>query len=98
MSSNLSSAARIHRRSGMLTAGLGAGVAILDVQTGRYLSFNESAAAIWTLLEEPRRPDEIVAALRAEYDVDEQTCAAQVEELVAQFVKDGLAEIEGHDG
>lgn len=94
MTHTISPGDRISRRHGMLTATLGTGIAILDVPGDRYLSLNESAAVAWELLDEPRTVDEMVTALRAEFEVDEAICREQVTSLFQNWLKDDLIDIE----
>jgi hypothetical protein len=94
MPSPIAPSDRIRRRNGTLTSSLGAGAAVMDLERGRYLSLNESAGAVWALLETPRQLDEIVAALRTEFDVPEGVCLEQVTGLAEKWLEAGMIEIE----
>lgn len=51
---------------------------------------NNTAAAVWEALEEPRTLDELVSLLAERYDTSEQTIADDVEELLTGLHTRGL--------
>ena len=61
---------------------------MMDIDMGSYFALTGSGSFIWAMLERPATPDEIVQAIREEFDVSE---AGNVEEAVSQFVGDLLA-------
>lgn len=52
----------------------------------RVYLLNDTAAAAWSLLAEPRSLDELVAALAADHNASEQQIRADVEPLVRELV------------
>lgn len=62
----------------------------LDRDAGQCLGFNAVAARVWRLLQQPRRRSEMIDALVAEYEVEADTCARDLDELLAQMSRDGL--------
>ncbi|HYP45899.1 MAG TPA: PqqD family protein [Propionibacteriaceae bacterium] len=48
----------------------------------RYLGLDPIATRVWELLELPQTVDQLVGQLITEYDVDEQTCRADVGTLI----------------
>jgi hypothetical protein len=62
-----------------VSAPVGDGVVILDIDNGVYYSFTETAAAIWNLLIEPHDAQGIESALQAQFDVPADRCAAAVQ-------------------
>lgn len=86
--------ARVRRRGGLIEAEVDGELIGLEVRQGVCYGFNGTATRIWALIEEPRKISEIVAALRAEYEVDAATCARDVRALLGQFEADGLVELE----
>lgn len=58
---------------------------MINVESGRYVSLNESAADAWEALEQPRDEAALVDALVARYDVDPAACAASVARLLERM-------------
>lgn len=56
---------------------------MVNIETGRYVSLNQSAAAIWQALEQPSDAAGIGAHLRERFDVADDECAAAVESSLA---------------
>ncbi|MBQ8685222.1 MAG: PqqD family protein [Clostridia bacterium] len=56
------------------------------------INLNETGAFLWTFFSAEHTVDEGVAALLAEYDVDEQLARADVEQFVKTIVANGFAE------
>ena len=65
---------------------------LMNVDTGSFHTIKETALAIWDLLDETEDQAAICARLLEQYDVDEQTCAAQVGRFVDQMVEAGFVE------
>jgi len=59
----------------------------MDLDQGKYFSLNQSATAIWELLEKPLTADEICDFLSEEYEVDPGQCGKEVEEYLKEMVK-----------
>jgi hypothetical protein len=80
------------RNAAILSAPSGAGeVMMMAIETNRYYAATEVGAQVWELLETPHSIAALCEAVRAEFDVDEATCAASVTRFVQELVKDGLA-------
>ncbi len=58
---------------------------MVNIETGKYVSLNASAGAVWQTLEQPRTQAEIEGGLLAHYAVDEATCARSVATLLEQM-------------
>ena len=56
------------------------------------ITLNESGAFLWKELKEDKTPDELVVAMLNEYDVDEQTAQADIEEFINLLKKHSLVE------
>lgn len=56
------------------------------------MTLNGSAALIWKKLESGADFDELVKCITDEYDIDESTARADVEEFVSLITKKGLIE------
>ena len=65
-------------------------VHVLDTEKGTLHTFNDVAAFIWESIAEPRRIGDVVAAVVAEFEVDEETAAADTLALADELVQKNL--------
>lgn len=65
----------------------------LHVDNGTCYGFNGTATRIWALTEQPKRLSQLKEELLSEFDVDPETCDAQVRELLDELASDGLISI-----
>jgi hypothetical protein len=63
---------------------------VLSPDDLRYHSLNESAAAIWELLDAPSSTDDLVAALVESFDVAPDVCRHDVDACLAELTELGL--------
>lgn len=87
-----SSGARFAARANVLAARTRDTVVLLDRDTDRYVTLNDVAAEIWSLLSEGMTPRSIVEVLYSHYDVQREQVSADVYAQVAEFVLTGLIE------
>jgi hypothetical protein len=80
----------VSRSAAMLEASLDDELVALHVEQGRCYAFNASAKRIWSLIETPIGIDQLQAALMNEYDVDQATCARELEAVLNDLEQDGL--------
>ena len=66
---------------------------MLDVDSGTYFGVTATGRSIWDLLAEPSTPAFIVASLLEEYEVDEETCRAEVQAFLGELVEQGLVDV-----
>lgn len=66
---------------------------ILNLRDGIYYGLNPIGLRIWELLQSPRTLNEILDSLTEEYEVDRETCRADVLALLKEFSDKGLVEI-----
>lgn len=78
------------RTTGVITAEVDSDLVTMNVDTGDYLAFQDTARRIWELLEAPRTLDGLVATLAEEYDVDPSVARDDTLEFLGQMVKDGM--------
>lgn len=82
---------RIYERATeLLEAEVGDELVALDLAGGMCFGFNSVATAVWQQLQAPLSFDEIKTHLLAEYEVDENQCSMELEELLARMVDNGL--------
>lgn len=58
---------------------------MINLSTGKYLTLNPTAKAVWSLLETPRTQVEITHQLMDEFSVSEQECGDAVVKLLAEM-------------
>jgi hypothetical protein len=64
---------------------------ILDINSGQYISLNETAAAVWELIEAPAGLGTIVDELRSRYEVEADRCRDAVMGILQNLESNGLA-------
>ena len=65
---------------------------LMNVDTGSFHTMRGTALVIWDLLDETGDQATICARLLEQYDVDKETCAAEVGRFVDQMVEAGFVE------
>jgi hypothetical protein len=65
-------------------------IILMRLDNGELLSLADSAAATWRLIDGERDRRAVVAALAAQYVVDDQQIAADVAELLHELMEAGL--------
>jgi hypothetical protein len=56
---------------------------MVNVETGKYVSLNESAAAIWRTLDAPQTERQIGTHLSEQFDISPNDCTAAVADSLA---------------
>jgi len=89
----LSRSSKIVVSKDVVSCDLGGETAMLDMKEGVYYGLNEIGTIIWELIQKPITLQEIVDTIMEEYEVDEETCFADLTELVEQMAENKLVEI-----
>lgn len=89
----MSNALMVSRGDGLVEAEVDGELVALHVDKGTCYGFNNTATAIWKLIERPRRLDEICDALAGEFEVDREECERDVLALLRDLESDGLVEL-----
>lgn len=76
-----------------LEADLGDENVILTEDEGVYYGMEGVGPEIWNLLGDPRRGEELVEALVAEYEVGEERIREDVRRFLAELEREGLVEV-----
>ncbi|MFM5932243.1 MAG: PqqD family protein [Novosphingobium sp.] len=63
---------------------------VMDIDSAEFFSLNETAGAVWRAIDGKRDRDEVLAAVAAEYGIDAQDIAADVDEVLGRFVDAGF--------
>jgi hypothetical protein len=69
-----------------LVATLSDGAVLLNLQTKRYFSLNETGTRIWEMVQQTVDEDTIVAALLREYEVEEPMARAEVRRILDELI------------
>jgi hypothetical protein len=82
---SLGAEARVVRSEEPLTALVDGETVMFSPGQGAYFGLDPVGTRVWELLEQPRSIDDVCAALRSEFDVDAETCRADVEALIERL-------------
>jgi hypothetical protein len=74
----------------LMEAELGDELVALDPNAGDCFGFNGVATSVWRQLQQPRTFDQLRDSLLQEYDVDQQRCARELQELLDDLSARGL--------
>jgi len=78
----------------VVTRDLAGEAVLLDLASGTYFGLDEIGTRIWQLLGEHGSPERVVAALLAEYEVEEATLRADLDRLIGELHQKGLVRID----
>src|SRR5690606_29067028 len=92
MTDQIPPARRLRRSATALGSQVADSYIVMDIEAGRYFSFNETGSAIWRALEEPVSEDEIVASLCDGFDIDPEQCRARIAPFLDHLLQCGIAE------
>lgn len=88
MSATITPAMRLQRNNGAISAEVDGETVMVDLDMGSYFALTGTGSFIWALLENPASLDEIVEAIRQEFDVSE---SGSLEDAVSPFIMDLFA-------
>ncbi|MBK5186929.1 MAG: PqqD family protein [Gemmatimonadaceae bacterium] len=69
-----------------LVATLSDGAVLLNLQTKRYFSLNETGTRIWEMVQQSTDEETIVATLLGEYDVEESMARGEVRRILEELI------------
>ena len=69
-----------------LVATLSDGAVLLNLQTKRYYSLNETGTRIWEMVQQTADEESIVATLLREYEVEEQMARSEVRRILDELI------------
>jgi len=85
--------ALVRRKGDWLSAMVGEELVMMSAEHGAYLGLSSVGARIWELIEEPREADAICAQLTDEFEVEPETCRAEVMHFLEELASNGAVEI-----
>ncbi|WP_395781887.1 PqqD family peptide modification chaperone [Aquidulcibacter sp.] len=84
----------VYSRSNVQGSALGDEIVFFDERVGKYFATGSVGADIWALLERPMSMEEICVALMEAYEVDRNTCFAQVSQFLGKMAEINLVEVQ----
>ena len=78
------------RAADLMEANLGDELVALDPARGNCFGFNEVATWVWHRLEQPASFDQLREGLLTEYEVSDEQCTRELEELLDDLSSKGL--------
>lgn len=66
---------------------------VLHPDSGKFFTLGDTGLAIWQMLDDESEVDRIVEALVGEYEVDAESCRAEVHRFADQLAAAGFAEL-----
>ncbi|GGD76069.1 lasso peptide biosynthesis PqqD family chaperone [Paenibacillus nasutitermitis] len=85
---------RYSQVEGNLASNMDGEKVMMSVKTGKYYNLGQVGGRIWDLIEKPMTGSAIIAALTAEYDIDEAECERQVFSFLGQLISEDLIKVE----
>ena len=85
----------ISASSDQVSTTTGTDVVILGLSNGTYYGLNEVGQCIWETIKQPIRVSEVCEKVTLAYDVDSETCQADVTTLLADLERHKLIQV--HD-
>jgi hypothetical protein len=85
---------RVVRSIEPLSAETGDGFVMISLEQGKYFGLNETALAIWRVIETPTTVGAICGTIESEFDVAHDVAAASVTEFVSKLIEEGIATVE----
>lgn len=79
----------IHKQGDWLAAKVGDELVMMSAEKGNYIGLSEVGARIWELLDTPQDVDAVCARLIDEFEVEPESCRADVESFLNELVKHG---------
>lgn len=93
MSANLSDQSVVVAPKDQVSCDLEGEAAILSLANGTYYGLDVIGAQVWTLLQQPRRVEEIREAVLQEYEVEPERCQNDLLVLLERLRAEGLIEV-----
>jgi hypothetical protein len=86
--------ARFVQGKGNIVSDMGGEKVMMNIANGKYYNLGSIGGSIWDLTVTPISASELVAALTAEYDVDQTECEEHVMSFLKLLSDQGLIHIE----
>jgi hypothetical protein len=83
----------IVRKKNIVSSSLDGEIILMSLNNSSYYGLNLTASRIWDLIEEPCNVNDIINILVSEYDVSFEKCDFEVNQIIQDFSKNSLIEI-----
>lgn len=80
---------KLARVDGWLSSNMDTELVMMSIETGNYVSISRVGARIYEMLKTPATLDDVCARLVEEYDVQPETCRAEVETFITEMTAQG---------
>lgn len=80
----------VTQKNGLDATDMDGEIVMMDIEKGKYYSFNEVGSRIWNIIEKPIMVKQIVSILLDEFEVDEKTCETSVFSFLSGIYNDEL--------
>ena len=87
---SIDAAARFVRDPDLIATDMDGDTVMMSIVRGKYFGLDPVGSRVWKLLEQPATLDDMVRVVRAEFDVDEATCKADMASFVGELQSHGL--------
>ena len=77
----------------LIISKLGNDLAMMDIQSGAYITFNKTGRIIWELIENPVRIKDIIQNLIDRFGIDEGACTSETINFLSQIEKQDMLRI-----
>lgn len=81
------------RADGLLESEIDGEAVMMSIEKGEYYGLDAVGTEIWQMLDRPLTFGQICAALLDRYEVDEETCRADVRRFLTSLLRDGTLRI-----
>ncbi len=78
------------RQPDVVACELGTGMALLNMQEGKYYRLNDTAKLIWDKLEEPSSVESLVDSIVNRFEISVADCTGDVVAVVTKLCEDNL--------
>jgi len=82
----------------VLSQDVGEETVILSIESGNYFGLNQVGSRIWSLLQEGRPVQAVIATLVKEYEVSEERLKTDMQQFLSSLLSQGLIRIDGSNG
>lgn len=89
----MNSTSTITRSEEAVSAEVDGTAVMMSVNSGNYFGLDEIATRIWELLEAPKQFGELCNVLQEEYEVDADTCKADLTDLLIELEAENLVSV-----
>ncbi|MHC1681573.1 MAG: lasso peptide biosynthesis PqqD family chaperone [Clostridiaceae bacterium] len=80
----------VAQKTGLDSSDMDGEIVMMDIDKGKYYSFNQVGSRIWNLIENPLAVSEIITTLLEEFNVDIETCEKAVLDFINRAYDEGI--------